>query len=762
MLVACLAAAPATAAEANERDQQAIFAFFVNTVEVGEAYAVIRGGDVLMARSDLQKAGLRGFEATEELVAGRTLVSLASVRPRLKVVVDEAEVAIRLDVPVELFAPQHIDLGGAPGEVSRERRTSAFINYAPRVALSSDGPATGSGFAEAAVSESNWLLYSSASANTETGAARGLTNANFDDTPRLRRLTLGDTSVSAGPIGATAVMAGVTFARDFSIDPYFVRSPAMRFASSTHVPATVDVYVNGIRTRSETIEPGTFTLDNVRGLAGAGTVRYVVRDAFGREQRYFKPYYIAPTVLAKGVEDYALSTGLLRDAIGVESFAYRTPSLIGYYRRGISDAVTIGARGEAGWERASGGPSVSTATPVGQLEIELGASSSEDGGSGAAAVLSYGYLCRDFNVGGSVRWLSDRYATVSLDPQADRSVAQVNVFTSVPIGPRISYSTASTIDVHRDLPTLGRVSAITQIQLGHDVTALAEVALVTTGPFESSVDSFVSLTWTPTSRLYTSIGARTTQGEAGANLQVTRPATFGEDWSMAAAVDASKVTRTSIRSRLQTKSNTISAYFDQTPQSASLSVEPAGSLVWVDEGGLFLSRPVDDAFALVRVPDVQGVRVYVNSQEVGRTNAGGYALVPWMISHYGSQIKLATEDVPLDYALERDSLVAAPPRRGAAYVLFPASRVHYYRGRLRLIKAGVEIVPVYGELVVKNRGRELVSPIGEQGAFEFEGLGPGRHEAVIRYKEDRCRFSFDATDAGQMLVDLGTFDCEIE
>ncbi|NLH78808.1 MAG: hypothetical protein GX465_17435 [Acidobacteria bacterium] len=83
---------------------------------------------------------------------------------------------------------------------------------------------------------------------------RGLTSVNFDDRPRLRRLTLGDTSVSAGPIGGAVVMGGVTFARDFALDPYLFRHPTMRFTSSTELPATIDVFVDGIRVRSERVQ----------------------------------------------------------------------------------------------------------------------------------------------------------------------------------------------------------------------------------------------------------------------------------------------------------------------------------------------------------------------------------------------------------------------------------------------------------------------------------------------------------------------------
>lgn len=754
--------AAAWAGDARAEDVEAILALYVNEVESGELRVVLRDGDVLVSREDLQAAGLGRFEAAEIEVDGQRLVSLESVRPRLRYVVDEEEVALRLHAPAALLPSHLIDLGAPPPDISYAARPSAFLNYAPRLAVPSAGPVTASAFSEVGVAERARLYYSSATASQADGVVRGLTSVNFDDRPRLRRLTLGDTSVSAGPIGGAVVMGGVTFARDFALDPYLFRHPTMRFTSSTELPATIDVFVDGIRVRSEPIAPGTFTLDHLRGLAGAGRVRYVVRDSLGREQVFARPYYVSPDVLAKGLEDFAVSAGLPRDAVGRESFSYLDPSFLAYYRRGLSDFLTLGGRAEGQWGRVSGGPVVATVTPLGALEVETAASVDVNGRAGVAALFAYEYLSRRFNLATSLRLLSDEYSTVSLRPEQDRSLAQATLSTSVPIGERATLAAQHTVDLHRDAPTYARVGALTQVRLGADFLLTAQLALVTLEPPASSWDGFLGVTWSPRSGFFTSAGARTTDGAAGANFQVNRPATVGEDWSMAGAVDVSTVTRASLQSHLQTRSATLSAFFDQTPDSSTLALEPAGSLVWVKDGGFFLSRPLYDGFALVRVPEVEGVRVYVNAQEVGRTNAAGNVLAPSLISHFGTHVTISPEDVPLDYDLERDRVIAAPPRRGAAWVEFPARRVHYFRGRVRLLRGGAEVDPSFGDLVVEDGADERVSAIGRGGVFELEGLAPGAHAATILLGGERCELTFEVAPSDALLVDLGVLTCELE
>jgi outer membrane usher protein len=214
--------------------------------------------------------------------------------------------------------------------------------------------------------------------------------------------------------------------------------------------------------------------------------------------------------------------------------------------------------------------------------------------------------------------------------------------------------------------------------------------------------------------------------------------------------------------RLQTSTNVLQTFLDWQGTGGTMTVNPAGGIVWVAGHGFFLTRPLTDAFALVRVPDVKDVRVYVNSQEVGRTNARGDFLVPTMISYYGSQLKIASQDVPINYALDRDSLVIAAPRRGAALAEFRATRTHYFRGHVVVVRNGKEDVPSYGDLVVKDHGMENISPLGEDGSFEFEGLAAGLHDAEIRHKRGLCKFRFDAKELSDAsLIDLGLLRCTV-
>ena len=76
----------------------------------------------------------------------------------------------------------------------------------------------------------------------------------------------------------------------------------------------------------------------------------------------------------------------------------------------------------------------------------------------------------------------------------------------------------------------------------------------------------------------------------------------------------------------------------------------AGSIVGIG-GGVYASRPVQDSYALVRIPGVEGVRAFASHQEVGKTGRNGDLLVPDLQAYYANILDVADGDIPLQYAV---------------------------------------------------------------------------------------------------------------
>ena len=107
-------------------------------------------------------------------------------------------------------------------------------------------------------------------------------------------------------------MGGVSFFREFSLDPYFVRNPGLNYSGAVATPSTVDVYVNGQLLRRVPVPPGQFELKDLPVPAGVADTRLVLRDAFGREQEIGSQYYFTSGLLKEGLyEDHERRAQLL-------------------------------------------------------------------------------------------------------------------------------------------------------------------------------------------------------------------------------------------------------------------------------------------------------------------------------------------------------------------------------------------------------------------------------------------------------------------
>jgi outer membrane usher protein len=188
------------------------------------------------------------------------------------------------------------------------------------------------------------------------------------------------------------------------------------------------------------------------------------------------------------------------------------------------------------------------------------------------------------------------------------------------------------------------------------------------------------------------------------------------------------------------------------------TIRATGGIVAIG-GRLYASRPVQNSFALVRVPDVKGVRAYANRQEVGRTNAKGDLLVPDLLSYYGNLLNISDEDVPFGYEIERIQTTIAPPHRGGALVTFPVRRVQQTVGRVEIDAEGEVTIPAYGTLALMVDGVSITSPIGANGEFYFEDVAPGRHPAMLQHRGRSCAFEVDVPVSHSPVNQLGAITC---
>jgi outer membrane usher protein len=441
-------------------DLQAILALTVNQVPKRDVFVILREGDILARRADLEAAGLQNFSGREETVNNQTYVSLASLSPNVSFEYNESALTLSLIVQTNLLGTTSINLGSQPSTgLVYKKDTSAFFNYAFNSSLNSQTFNNYTFFGESGLSLNGNLLYSSFSRKTDGSFMRGLTNFTLDNPDKLTRWVVGDAFASTGNLGGGLFLGGISVSREFNLNPYLIRQPTFALSGAVFTPSTVEVYVNGQRVRREDLPPGQFQFNNLVLPTGAGSTQIVIRNAFGREQVIGSPFYFSSGLLRPGLSDYSFNLGFRRNNLNSDSWNYGEPAFLGRYSQGLTNSLTLGGRLEAASNLISGGPTITAALPFGAIELAA-AASMESGLPGSAASLAYSYTGGRFGFGGSVRVFSDYYANASLKDSDDRPRLETNAFVSANISRDLTLGLQYANSNFRDSEALLRLRSI--------------------------------------------------------------------------------------------------------------------------------------------------------------------------------------------------------------------------------------------------------------------------------------------------------------
>lgn len=465
------------------------------------------------------------------------------------------------------------------------------------------------------------------------------------------------------------------------------------------------------------------------------------------------------------------------DAAAQASSARRTPSYtgiaaVGEHHIGVCDWLTVGGRAEATDRLVGVSPGVAVRVPVGEVEIAVAASHAE-ARTGGALVTGWTYRGRAASAGVSLRRATEAYRALGLSRAlpAIRDEVQAQGGLSLPRGVSLVLQHASGHDWAGGRSQRSAVSTSYPVLRRASLTASVGRIAMDGRP---RLETFVGINVRAGSRGSIDAGSHRVGGRGTQTVAYQRSLPIGPgvgarvQWQDGAPRDVDAVLQAQTRvARVELRHAAVGRLPSSRAASGvtrSIGASVMGAIVALD-GRVYATRPVDDAFGVVRVPRVPGVRAYVSRQYVGRTDRRGDLVVPGLVSYYGNRVSIEPADVPLDRYVGVEERVVAPAWRGGALVQFAASTVRAVVGRVVVVIAGRTFVPAFGDVELIVGGRQIASPIGTRGEFYIEDLGPGWQRIVVRYAGSAypCAFQVpdDARVAGQP-IDVGLVTCHGE
>jgi outer membrane usher protein len=755
-LAALLAAATASAAE-----RSLALEVIMNGRSTGRVGEFIDRDGVLYARpSELRDLG---FAVPQDMAAGTEPIPLSAL-PNVQAEVNEAQqtlVVVAGDAaqePTKLGSRTSIPL--APLSTSGY---GAVLNY--DILGTFTGPqTTGAALLDFRAFSPYGVLQSTGLANLDPNdgqknLVRLDTTYTFSEPDDLRQWLAGDVVSGALSWSRSVRLEGAQVASDFALRPDLVTYPLPVISSSTAVPSTVNVVVNGIRQFSEPVQPGPFVVQTLPVVTGAGEVGVAVQDALGRQTFISLPFYASSALLKPGLASYSLEAGTVRQNYGLDTERDSDWALSGSSRYGVTDWLTVEGHGEAANELALFG--VGAALQVGTIGIFNAAVSgstgrgglpSSAGGRTAGPGYSAGFqrISQTLSFGVSGIFSSGGY----------RDIAAVN-------GSPIPKSTL-TANIGYEFGTLGDIGIgyLNQMprtlpaglpQMPLDLTAITNpksqlatasytvqivdrVSFYATGfkdldsggTYGAGIGIRVALGGATSASVGNSLDGGHSTYQAGIAKSALEPNDYGYRLEDSEGAEPSRLAEGQYISPW----GQLTAGVGDAPGLFSGRLGASGALTLLG-GNVFASDQIFDSFAVVQTGDVTDVPVLYQNRPAGSTGSDGQLLVPSLLSYQNNRLSVDATRLPPDIEVGQTSVEVRPPNRSGVIVDFHIQ--HVSAALLQLQDRDGQPLPLGSVALVEGAKDQ---PVGYDGEAYVTGLRPMNDMAIALPDGKRCVVHF--------------------
>ncbi|ALJ16173.1 fimbria/pilus outer membrane usher protein [Sphingopyxis macrogoltabida] len=593
----------------------------------------------------------------------------------------------------------------------------------------------------------------------------------YDDQENLIRWTAGDLQTIARGFQNAPDIAGISIFRSYSVlQPQQIIRPRGDRSFRLDRPSSVEVEINGQVVRRLQLNPGVYDLRDFPFTQGANNIRLSVLDDSGRSEVLNFNLFLDQTQLAKGLSEFGLYAGV-KAPLGLRGPRYSDDYIVsGYYRRGLSDYLTLGVNAQFDKDSRLLGTEAVVATAVGTFATNLAVSDIDGLGTGFGGTLTFQRLIQrsdgqadtlnlfvetrskkfgpvasffidnpyDFELGGgySHAFTNQVYAGVDARYSHGRGTQPDLHSYRLNAGYRISPTASLTGDVRYEKDSRGdRVGAFLSltIRFGRYTTARAD--------YETRDNR-------------TRLSFQTLKGQGVGSYNITA------DIDRSDVASGFNFNGNYIANRAELGLTHFGSFTDdfghRTGQRTSFRL--GTSLAFAD-GAFSIGRPIYDSFAIVSPhKTLKGANITLDPTPFGFTaNSGtlGAATHSSLSSYADRTITVDAPNAPAGTDLGQGS-----------FKLFPSYRSGYHLtvGSEYGVTALGTMTDIDGETVALVTGNafELAHPerppvtvfTNRQGRFGATGLAPGKWR-VEMLDTKKSVFEIDIPDNGENIVRLG-------
>lgn len=740
---------PAYMPDPNQ-DQRLYLEVFINgqpTHKIVEF--VLRHGRLLASADDLGELGLRiPADARRE---SDKLIVMGSL-PYVHWELDQRAQALRIFASdaARVVRQLRTSAGDALHQKVEIESGSGFTMNYDALATFSKGQRGGSGsldarwFSPHGVVSGTWLGFAGESGEegNATRAIRLDTAYSYADVNTLRRYTVGDFITTGLSWSRLVHLEGAQLRSDFSMRPDLVTIPMPTISGSAVVPTTVNVLSDGNLIYSQQVGAGPFEISQLPVISGAGNISMTMTNAMGQQIQISQPFYSNSTLLAPGLHTYGIQGGVIRKMWGQVSDRYGEMAGTGYYRRGITDQLTLESTAETTTGMFMAGGGVAMQWPrLGFLGLD--AAVSDNKGSGGYQLAAQAQRNgRRLMMGASATIASRNYFDLAAKNGVGVVRKQISGFGGVAMrrygSINLGYSGVDQDAAREGLVGTNSIAVHSKIVTANYSVQVRRLSFYTTEyrDLEGSSNAFQAGLNISLKRRRTANISGTSSGQLQMQTQQT-PLKPG-DWGYQGYVQTGSIEHQFAEGIYKSKVGQFTVGVDHSGDSTLFRAESQGAISFADKH-LFASNTIYDSFAIVDTNPVHHVTVLQENRDIGSTGSAGLLLVPDLRAFDGNHLSISAENLPEEATVSELSKVVRPQDRSGIVVRFPIRFNH--SAILKLADKDGKPLPLGSGVWLK--GRKDAAVVGYDGAVYLEDLEPKNDITVTVAGNGGCVATFE-------------------
>lgn len=582
-------------------------------------------------------------------------------------------------------------------------------------------------------------------------------------------LTLGDTVTGQiGSWGGTRI-GGIKISHSYAVQPWRQTAPLRAYLGRSTLPATVDLYLDGVKQVSRDVAAGEYELTLPPVISGRSHAQVVATDILGRTVVTDMPLYGSSSLLAKGYNEWSLEAGYVHQNYGTRDSSYRRDlAASGTLRYGLSNYLTAEIHGEAvrGY-RQIGVAADTLLGSLGQLRLHHTQSSlNGEKGRRSSAFFNTQWQQVSFSAG----WNRTEDAFAEMGDTAVGTLQRQHegkVYTSVSASAGWNSAKAgsfslSYLHAKRGGEADDSVGSLSwSSSIGKRASAYTGLSKNFGGKRETGLYAGLSVSLDKGYSLSAGAGRSDSENTYQASLTKTASGPGSVNWNIGwqrqdSDGRSSSNTNAHIRYQSTYGDGWVNAHYRKA--GSNWNAGWRGALV-VMQGDVFATRSVTDSFAVISTGGEADIPIISGSGAVGKTNRNGLLLVPNLSAYQKNTVSVDITDLPLDMQLESTVAEIVPAARSGMQVEFKIRRT--LSATLTLKNDDGSLLPSGGSVLDENG--EAVAVTGFDGKTFIENMKTGRNRFSVMLPEDggECRFETDYPEQHDRntLPDLGEIIC---